>query len=353
MGIMVRSRRSLFIAALCLAAGILGAGLPRAQQLGRVSSDHVIVQMPAERELLGRQLIGDLERCYAYMNRSIGGALPRRVAVTLDWARAETVCNRRAGHITIGMGRPEASGDREFLFHVIAREMARLGLLNLSEGAAREDTEFLFEGMIEILVHEFDHSSRSLESAWAISKLLLETDRLGLARQRAWSEFSGGVRSHRSAAPGVTFLKTFRDLQGRERPVKFFEALKKRSLLKALEMAFKAPGDELERVWLERVREYRIPEAILVDEARAPRLVRIEPAEGRVRMVIEDADGDLSAVFVRDEGSGAVSQARAETENGVPFFTVSLPAGAAAGAVTIVAVDEAGNLRSWNEAPAR
>jgi hypothetical protein len=170
---MVRSRRSLFIAALCLAAGILGAGLPRAQQLGRVSSDHVIVQMPAERELLGRQLIGDLERCYAYMNRSIGGALPRRVAVTLDWPRAETGCNRRAGHISVGMGRPEASGDREFLFHAIAREMARLGLLNLSEGAAREDTEFLFEGMIEILVHEFDHSSRSLESAWAISKLLL------------------------------------------------------------------------------------------------------------------------------------------------------------------------------------
>ncbi|MBN2339550.1 MAG: hypothetical protein JXP48_13540 [Acidobacteria bacterium] len=352
---MARSRRRLFLSALCLAAGILGAGLPRAQQLGRVSSDHVIVQMPAERELLGRQLIGDLERCYAYMNRSIGGALPRQVAVTLDWTRAEAVCNRRAGHITIGMGRPEASGDKELLFHAIAREMARLGLLNLSEGAAREDTEFLFEGMIEILVHEFDHSSRSLESAWAISKLLLEMDRLGLARQRTWSDFSGGVRNHRSAAPGVTFFKTFRDLQGRERPVKFFESLKKRSLLKAMETAFKAPGDELERVWLDRVREYRIPEEILIHEARAPRLVRVEfrPADAVLRLVIEDADRDLSTVFVRDEGSGSVLQARAETENGVPFFAVSLPAGAPAGAVTIVAVDEAGNLRSWNETPVR
>jgi hypothetical protein len=330
-----------------------GAGFAPAQQLGRVRSDHVSVEMPVERELLGRQLIGDLERCYAYMNRSISGALPRRVAVTLDWTRAETACNRRAGHITIGMGRPEASGDKEFLFHAIAREMARLGLLNLSEGAAREDTEFLFEGMIEILVHEFDHSSRSLESAWAISKLLLDMDRLGLARQRAWSDFSGGVRNHRSAAPGITFFKTFRDLQGRDRPVKFFESLKKRSLLKALETAFKASGDELERVWLDRVREYRIPEEILVDEARAPRLVRIESVEARVRMIIEDADGDLSAVFVRDEGSGTVSQARGESENGVPFFAVPLPAGAPAGAVTIVAVDEAGNLRSWKETPAR
>lgn len=350
---MFRSGR-LLVFALCLLAGMAGAGFAPAQQLGRVNSDHVTIELPAERELVGRGLIGDVERCYAYMHRSIGGALPRRVTVTLDWTAAENRSNRRAGQITIGLGRPGAdAGGKEGIFHAIAREMARLGLLNISEGAAREDTEFLFEGMSEILVHEFDHSSRSLESSWAIAKLLDAGGGLGLARQRAWSDFSGGVRSHRNAAPGVTFLKTLRDLQGRERPVKFFEALKKRSLLKALEMAFKASGDELEQVWLERVREYRIPEEILVDEARAPRLVRIEPAEAGLRVFIEDADGDLGAggVFVRDEGTGGVFQARGESVNGAPVYAVPLPAGT--GGITIVAVDEAGNLRSWSETPVR
>ncbi len=346
---MFRSGR-LLVSALCLLLGMSGTGFAPAQQLGRVNSDHVTIELPAERELVGRGLIGDLERCYVYMNRSIGGALPRRVTVTLDWGAAENRCNRRAGHITIGLGRPGAdAGGKDGIFHAIAREMARLGLLNISEGAAREDTEFLFEGMIEILVHEFDHSSRSLESAWAIAKLLDAGEGLGLARQRSWTDFSGGVRNHRNAAPGITFLKTFRDLQGRTRPVKFFEALKKRSLLKALEIAFKASGDELERVWLERVRDYRIPEEILVDEARAPRLVRIESVEENLRMVIEDTDGDLGAggVFVRDEGTGGVFQAREEKENDTLVYTVPLPAGT--GSVTIVAVDEAGNLRSWSE----
>jgi hypothetical protein len=102
---MFRSGR-LLVSALCLLVGMSGTGFAPAQQLGRVNSDHVTIELPAERELVGRGLIGDLERCYVYMNRSIGGALPRRVTVTLDWGAAENRCNRRAGHITIGLGGP-------------------------------------------------------------------------------------------------------------------------------------------------------------------------------------------------------------------------------------------------------
>lgn len=120
---MFRSGR-LLVSALCLLVGMSGTGFAPAQQLGRVNSDHVTIELPAERELVGRGLIGDLERCYVYMNRSIGGALPRRVTVTLDWGAAENRCNRRAGHITIGLGRPGAdAGGKDGIFHAIAREM--------------------------------------------------------------------------------------------------------------------------------------------------------------------------------------------------------------------------------------
>ena len=111
--------------------------------------------------------------------------------------------------------------------------------------------------MIEILTHEFDHSARSLEAAWTYLAILDQMQMLGLNAQRSWSVFSAGKRFHRSAAPGVTFLTTFRELQGRERPIKLFEALKKASLTESLAMTFKAPAAELENIWLKRVREYQ------------------------------------------------------------------------------------------------
>ena len=128
-----------------------------------------MLQMPSERESLGRELTADLERCYEFMERSINKGLPRRIFITVDWNLSESTSNYRTDSITIGMNQPAAIKDvKGFLFHSIAREIARLGLLNISQGGQREDTEFLFEGMIEILVHEYNHDSRSLISGYLI-----------------------------------------------------------------------------------------------------------------------------------------------------------------------------------------
>jgi hypothetical protein len=280
----------------------------------------------------------------------------------ITWDSAESVCNRRESSIRLGMKQPAAAvNTKAFLLHHAAREMARMGLLELSQGAEREDTEFLFEGMVKILVHEYEHSSRNLESAWAISRLLDEMHMLGLTTVRDWSKFSGGRRCLRSAAPGITFLMTFRDLLGRDRPLKLFEALRKAGLNQSLASAFKSPAHELEAVWLKRVREYHVADEITVVPDEVPQLLQTEVLPGAVqpgatltlRFLLKDSAGNLlpDGVFVRDERTGRLGQAQADPDKDSEYITATIPveAGCAPGQYSyrVTAIDESGNLRSW------
>jgi hypothetical protein len=317
--------------------------------------------MPLERESLGRELIGDIERCYGFMDRATDGSLPRKIYITVDWEQPNSTCNRRNSSILVGMRRP--IGDlKEFFLYSVAREMARMGLLELSDGAQREDTEFLFEGMIEILVHEYNRTSRRLEAAWVFSKYLDEMQMLGFATQRSWSEFSGGIHCLRNTAPGITFLTTFRLLQGREQPMKLFKALRKRSLTESLQETFKAPVTELESTWLKKVREYKMADEITTVAEEAPQLHQAKsvpdtgkPGAGiQLRLSIEDSGGDLlpNGVFVRDERTGRLLQVQTASEEGVGFLAATIPieANCPPGqyGYQITAIDEAGNVRRWN-----
>jgi len=335
-----------------------------AQQIRSTSSKHVVLQYPAERDILGRELSAEAERCYEYMNRAINSGLPRNITIVLDWNASESAWNYRSGRVTIGMNHPEVAADaRKFLRHNLPYAIARLGLLTLSQGAQREDTEFLFEGMAEILTHEYSHSSRTLDAVWAMAKLLDETGRLGFSQQREWLEFSGGKRNHRNAAPGITLLLTQREID-RGRLTKFFEALRKNSLLNSLNMAFKAPAAELESAWLKKVRAYEIPEEITIQSSEAPILLKIEQAADslpagqpvRLNLFIRDSADDIypENVFVRDSRSGKTFQARdAVTENNAKnetseyFVIIPIEEGSPPGnySIQVIMIDDAGNLR--------
>ena len=311
---------------------------------------------------MGRDAIEEIEQCYGFMNRATGDSLPRKILIDVDWDQPDSGCNRRDGSITIGMNRPDRVVDlRTLLLHKGGREIARLGLLELSGWAQREDTEFLFEGMIEILTHEFDHSSRSLEAAWTYAQFLDQMQMLGFNAQRSWSVFSAGKRFHRSTAPGVTFLTTFRELQGRERPIKLFEALKKASLTASLATTFKAPAAELENTWLKRVREFHAAEEITIVAEDAPQLLQTasipEPGQQgtdfRIRLSLSDRNGDLfpDGIFVKDERTQRVLQAQASPDKNADYVVVRIPieANCPPGKYSfeITAIDEAGNLRRW------
>jgi hypothetical protein len=348
-------------------AGFLGScifspEISPAQSFGSISSEHVRVRMPTEREALGRDTIADIELCYAFMNRATGENLPRKLLLDISWDKSDSVCNWREGSIQLGMNQPAAAANSQaFLLHHAAREMARMGLLELSQGAEREDTEFLFEGMVKILVHEYEHSSRNLESAWVISRLLDEMQMLGLTTQRAWSKFSGGRRCLRSAAPGITFLMTFRELLGRDRPLKLFESLRKTGLNQSLAAAFRAPVSELENVWLKKVREYRNADEITVATDEVPQLLQTELHPGTVqpgamltlRFFLKDTAGNLlpDGVFVKDERTGRLGQAQAVSEKESDYMMATIPveANCAPGQYNyqLTVIDESGNLRNW------
>jgi len=347
-----------------LILGNLVNGAAFAQQTRSVSSKHVVLQFPAEREIIGREFSAEAERCYEYMNRATNGGLPRNITVTLDWNASESSWNFRAGRITIGINQPEALADaRKFMRHSLPYGIARLGLINLSQGGQREDTEFLFEGMAEILTHEYSHSSRSLDAAWATAKLLDEKGSLGISQQRAWLEFSGGERNHRNAAPGITFLLTQREVD-RNRLMKFFEALRKNSLLSALNTAFKAPAAELEAAWLKKVRAYEIPEEITIQNSDAPALLKFAQVENptqagqqmRLDIFIINPIRDIypENVFIRDSRSGKTFQARnavpeAGEENEVSAYSVTIPieddCPAGNYSFQVIMIGESGNLR--------
>jgi len=342
---------------------VFAQGVAFAQQMRSMTSKRVTLQFPVEREMLGREVLAEAERCYEYMNRATNGGLPRNITVALDWNASENAWNIRTGRVTIGMNQPEAAADaRKYLRHDLPFGIARLGLLNLSQGAQREDTEFLFEGMAEILAHEYNHSTRSLDAAWATAKLLDETGRLGFSQQRVWSEFTGGKRNHRNAAPGITFLLTQREID-RGRLIRFFEALRKNSLLNALNLAFRAPAAELEAAWLKKVRAYEIPEEISVPNSAAPVISGITQAANpapagqpvRLNLAITDPDGDIfpENIFIRDLRSGKTIQAQDAVsedeahEISAYFAIISVESDCPAGEypVQVIVIDDAGNLR--------
>ena len=359
---------------ICVSWLILGLilGFPAANysfaQTRSMASKHVVLQFPAEREIMGRELSSEAERCYDYMNRAMDGGLPRTINITLDWNASANTWNFRTGRVTIGMNHPDALADaKKFLNHALPLGIARLGLLNLSQGGQREDTEFLFDGMAEILVHEYSHSTRSLDVAWATARLLDETGLLGFSQQRDWSEFSKGVRNHRNAAPGITFLMIQRELD-RIRPMKFFTTLRKNSLLNALNTTFKVSAAELESIWLKRVREYEVPEEITVKSGEGPHLSAVnviadEDRTVRLHLLINDPTNDVypENVFVRDMRSGKTFSAEnlpvsatsedvtATREISDYSFTVTLPVApddhAGQYDCKIIIIDEAGNLR--------
>jgi hypothetical protein len=331
--------------------------------MGSLASEHLRMLMPSERESLGRELIADLERCYEFMNKATEGSLPRRIFINVDWDQSDSSCNLPNSTITLGMNQPAAAADpRAFLFHNAAREIARMGLLGLSEGAQREDTEFLFEGMIEILAREYDHSSRSLEAAWAFSRFLDDMQMLGLTAQRAWATFSAGKRCLRNASPGITLLATLQELQGRDRPLKLFEALKDNSIADSLSLAFKAPTAELENIWLKKVREYRIADEITTAAEEAPKLLQTMVVPGtakpggalQLRLFVEDPGRNLlsNSVFVKDVRTGRLMPVQAASEKGARFLAAVIPVDADCPpgryGYQVTAIDEAGNLRRWS-----
>jgi hypothetical protein len=342
-------------------ASVGGPAVSYAWQTGGISSEHVHMLLPLERESLGRELIGDIERCYIFMDKATDGSLPRKIYITVDWDRPDTRCSRNNASIVLGMS--QSVGDvKEFLFYSAAREIAHMGLLELSGGAQREDTEFLFEGMIEILVHEYNHTSRRLEAAWVFSKYLDELHMLGLANQRSWSEFSAGKRCLRTASPGITFLTTFRLLQGRGQPIKLFKALRKKGLSDSLTEAFKAPIAELESTWLQKVREYHVADEITTAAEEAPQLreAKFVPETGRpgaelhLRLSIADSARNLlpNGVFVRDERTGRLTQVQAVSDANVDFLEAAIPIETDCPPgqykYQVTAIDETGNVRRWN-----
>jgi hypothetical protein len=306
-------------------------------------------------------MVSDIERCYIFMNRATKNSLPRKMAIIVNWDQPKSSYSRQEAAITVGMNRPDPASDlNALLLHNVGREIARFGLNELSQGAHREDTEFLFEGMSEILVHEFNHSSRTLEAAWTVSRLLADMQMLSLKTQREWTAFSAGKRCFRNASPGITFLTTFRELQDRERPIKLFETLGKASLTKSLETTFKAPIAELEKIWVNKVREYRDADEITIAAEEAPELLRtaFAPGEGQpgsalqLRLFFKDLFGNLlpEGVFVQDERTQRVVQAQAEVEkDGAYVVAIPIESDCAPGQYKyrVSAIDESGNLRRW------
>jgi hypothetical protein len=330
----------------------------------RIISEHIRIRIPLERQWLGRDTISDLERCWKFMAAATDNSLPRQALVTIQWDNAISTADFRSGTISIGMGDPAAASDlRAFVVHNAARQLARLGLSYLSQGAAfREDTEFLAEGMAEILVREYEHTARSLGTAWVVACFLDDMKLLGLSAQAPWTAFSGGKLTPRATAPGVTFLITCRELHGRDKLPKLFAAMSNRNLEQSLAAVFRTSAASLETAWLQRVRASGDTEDIILTSLEdAPQLqqVTMEPANCRpgntlqFRLAIRDNDKDLSSdgVFLRDEGNGRIVQARQATEAGVSFFKaeVAIEVDRRPGdyGYAAIAVDGTGNLRHW------
>ncbi len=328
-----------------------------------VVSKHVRLRIPVERQWFGRDVINDLERCWEFVRAATGGGLPGRVLFVFDWTRPTAAIDSQRSTITIGMSSSAAAKDpKTFLLHSAARELARFSLINLSEGgAARKENAFLLEGMSEMLAHDFSNTVRRIGAAWTISYYLDRIRPLGLSQDFDLADSFGGNHDLRTAAPGITFLTTCRELYGRERVLKLFELLAKKNLEESLTAAFRTPAAAVETEWLGRVRKYTPSDITVATTDEAPRLDRVallpDPAKAgetlAVRLFTRDDANDLSAscIFVIDESTGKVLQGRRAEAAERPFTQVDIPIDQArqAGAyqLRVIAVDEGGNVRNW------
>lgn len=337
------------------------AGLYSQYRGGLLVSEHVRMKIPVERQWLGRDTMADLERCWSYVNGALDEKMPRRVLVTVLWESQESSTNYGESSMSIGMAHPAASADmKSFVLHRVAVGMARLGLAELSrQGTLREENQFLAEGMCEIIAREYSQSTRGFAGAWVLAHFLERTKLLGLVPQSSWSTFSRGRLDLRAVSPGVTFVTTLRELHGRERTIKLFEALKKEGLEEALTSTFKSPARALEQAWIKKVRDFRISDDVTVtSEENAPRLRQMFSGTVRpggnlqLKLSIEDIGGDFSptSLFVQDEATGQVIEGKAG--EGGRFVVVEIPVDNKRSPgkynFRITAVDDSGNVRHWN-----
>ncbi len=329
-----------------------------------ILSQHIRLRVPMEREYIARDVILELESCWSFTNRSLGDKLPRKVWIEIRWDETVSRAEPAAGKILIGMGHPAASvNEKQFVLRNAARELARLGLLaDFRGGPVREEAEFLLEGMSEILARDFSLSTKSLASAWVQSQLLDRMGQLGLKQQSPWVTFSGGQHGLRASAPGITFLLTCREMFGREKILKLFDALRTRGLEESIGVAFKSSVAVVEAAWLKKVREYPANEEFIAGpEDAAPRLERslYQPDNPRAgssvqfRFYIRRGVNALlpEGIYFRDETSGRVIQATPVPEKNAGFAAVAFPleAGRQPGSYSyhLIALDEGGNVRIW------
>ena len=329
----------------------------------RIVSEHVRLSLPTEREWLGRDVVMDLERCWRYTNSATSEKLPRRIVVDLNWEKSGVKSNPD-GLIQIGMKTPAADFDmRSFLIRSAAREIARVGLLNLTRGTMfREESEFLVEGMSEIIAREYFRTTRGLTGAWAHAQMLDRLGQLGLAAQASWSGFSGDTQDLREASPGITFLLTCRELYGRERTMKLFEALQKGTLTEGIVATFRTTPGALEAVWLKKVRATTISDSVPGSpDEEPPKLdhaacVTVSDASGsrlQLRLFIRKGVNALlpQGLYLPEDASGRVYQARLPAGRDVNYSLIELPIDPAkpAGPLNyrVIAVDEGGNVSNW------
>jgi hypothetical protein len=214
--------------------------------------------------------------------------------------------------------------------------------------------------MAEILAREFSSTTKRLGTAWAICYYLDRMNPLGTKEMASRPELFND-RDLRAAAPGITFLSFCRELYGRDRLLKLFALLAKRSLEDSLALAFRPPATLLEADWLKRVRSYTPGDVTVAGDEGAPVLDRVSlvPEQAKagapltMRVFARDEDGDLlpNGIFVVDETSGRVLQGLpAKSAGGSHIvFTIPVEEERAAGRyrVRMVAIDEGGNLREW------
>ena len=328
-----------------------------------IVAKHVRIRIPVERQWLGRETISDLERCWEYVDSATGGKLPSRVLIVINWQGALATVDAQHATVTLGMGDPASARDSNgFLLHGSARELARMALINLSgSGASKEGNRFLLEGMSEMIAHDFSNTVKRLGAAWTICYYLDRMSPLGLALLSTRAELSGPVHDLRTAAPGITFLTTCRELYGRERMMKLFESLSKKDLEESLADCFKTPASSLEKQWLARVRGYDPADVTITMEEEAPALDRAtfvpDPVRAGatlgMRLFTRDGANDLSpsGIFVVDESVGQVLQGRQADAAGGRCTQFEFPIDPARPEgryrIRVVAVDEGGNVRNW------
>jgi hypothetical protein len=328
-----------------------------------IVAKRVRVRIPLDRQWLGRESINDLERGWQFIDAASGNKLPGRVLVVVQWQDAISTTDVARATITIGMNDPGAAGDSKgFLLHAAVREMARMSIVNLSGGgAAREENRFLLEGMSEMLAHDFANTVKRITASWAISYYLDRISPLAWNQLASRPELSGPVHDLRSASPGITFLTACRELYGRERVQKLFESLAKKSLEESVSIVFRTTMAKLEAEWLNRVRAYKPAEITIAGNEEAPALNLIsqipEPGKpgGKIGLQVYTRDGtnDLSAtgIYLVDESSGKVIQGKqiSTPEGRCTRFDMAVGPERQDGKyrLTLVAVDEGGNLRLW------